>query len=34
MRPDFAFVEIPGGGIDITDQCPEEWVEAIDTFMG
>lgn len=25
MRPDFAFVEIPGGGIDITDQCPEEW---------
>ena len=34
MRPDFAFVEIPGGGIDITDQCPEEWVEAIDAFMG
>jgi pimeloyl-ACP methyl ester carboxylesterase len=33
MRPDFAFVAIPGGGIDITDQCPAEWVDAIDTYM-
>lgn len=33
MRPDFAFVAIPGGGIDITDQCPAEWVDAIDAYM-
>lgn len=33
MRPDFAFVAVPGGGIDIMDQEPEAWVQAIDDFM-
>ena len=33
MRPDFAFVELQGGGVDIVDQHPEEWVDAIDRFL-
>lgn len=33
MRPDFAFHAVPGGGIDIMDQEPEAWVEAIDRFL-
>lgn len=33
MRPDFDFVAIPGGGIDIMDQEPEAWVAAIDAYM-
>ncbi len=33
MRPDFAFTELQGGGIDIIDQQPEAWVNAIAEFM-
>ena len=33
MRPDFAFFELQGGGIDIVDQQPREWVNAIDQFL-
>ncbi|MEQ8510410.1 MAG: alpha/beta hydrolase [Rhodospirillaceae bacterium] len=33
MRPDFEFKEIEGGTIDITDQKPEEWVEAVVSFI-
>lgn len=33
LRPDFAFFAVPGGGIDIMDQEPEAWVQAIDDFM-
>ena len=33
MRPDFEFVELPGGGVDIVDQQPVAWVEAIDRFL-
>ena len=33
MRPDFEFVELDGGGIDIMDQQPEAWVDAIVSFL-
>lgn len=33
MRPDFEFCELQGGGIDITDQMPEEWVAAVTGFI-
>lgn len=33
MRPDFAFQEIQGGGVDIVDEKPEEWVECVANFM-
>lgn len=33
LRPDFAFVELVGGGVDIVDQQPHEWVAAIDRFL-
>ena len=33
MRPDFAFVEIAGGGIDITDEKPAEWVAAVSSYV-
>lgn len=33
LRPDFAFVELQGGGVDIVDQQPQEWVESIDRFL-
>jgi pimeloyl-ACP methyl ester carboxylesterase len=33
MRPDFQFVELPGGGIDIVDQQPEAWAEAVAGFL-
>ncbi len=33
MRPDFEFVELQGGGIDIMDQQPEAWVDAIASFL-
>ncbi|PNU06905.1 alpha/beta fold hydrolase [Novosphingobium guangzhouense] len=32
MRPDFAFAELQGGGIDIVDQQPEQWAGAIAEF--
>ncbi len=33
MRPDFTWVEIGGGSIDIPDELPEPWIEAIDGFL-
>jgi pimeloyl-ACP methyl ester carboxylesterase len=33
MRPDFAYAELQGGGIDITDQQPEAWAQAIAAFL-
>ena len=33
LRPDIKYVEIPGGGVDITDQSPQAWVDAIVSFM-
>jgi len=33
MRPDFEFVELPGGGVDIVDQQPEAWSEAVARFL-
>jgi pimeloyl-ACP methyl ester carboxylesterase len=33
MRPDFAYIELAGGGIDIVDQMPEEWADAVVGFL-
>lgn len=33
LRPDFSYAEIEGGGVDITDQRPTEWVERIGQFL-
>jgi len=33
LRPDFAYAELPGGGVDIVDQQPHQWVEVIDRFL-
>jgi pimeloyl-ACP methyl ester carboxylesterase len=33
MRPDFAFASIEGGGIDIVDQKPDAWVDAVAAFL-
>ncbi|MBL8629149.1 MAG: alpha/beta hydrolase [Rhodospirillaceae bacterium] len=33
MRPDFSFAELQGGGVDIIDQQPEAWAEAIAKFL-
>ena len=33
IRPDFAYVELQGGGIDIVDQMPEEWADAVAGFL-
>jgi len=33
MRPDFAYTELPGGGIDIVDQMPEQWADAVVAFL-
>jgi pimeloyl-ACP methyl ester carboxylesterase len=33
MRPDFQFVELPGGGIDIVDQQPDAWSDAVAKFL-
>lgn len=32
LRPDMAYVELSGGNVDIVDQAPEAWVEAVVTF--
>ena len=32
LRPDMAYVELPGGNVDIVDQAPEAWVEAVIAF--
>lgn len=33
LRPDFALVELQGGGIDIVDQMPDEWTQAVAGFL-
>ncbi len=33
LRPDFAYTELQGGGIDIVDQMPEEWADAVAGFV-
>jgi len=33
MRPDFAFVALEGGGVDIVDQQPEAWADAVANFL-
>jgi len=33
MRPDFAYTELNGGGIDIVDQMPEQWADAVVAFL-
>jgi pimeloyl-ACP methyl ester carboxylesterase len=33
LRPDFAYAQIEGGGIDICDQDPQGWADAIATFL-
>ncbi|MEC3911458.1 alpha/beta hydrolase [Sphingobium sp. CR2-8] len=33
LRPDFAYAEIAGGGIDICDQDPQGWADAIASFL-
>jgi len=33
MRPDFAYVELEGGTIDIIDEQPEAWAEAVAGFL-
>lgn len=33
MRPDFSYAELEGGGIDIVDEMPAEWSEAVADFV-
>ena len=33
MRPDFAYAELQGGGVDIIDQQPEAWADAVVKFL-
>ena len=33
LRPDFAYIELQGGGIDIVDQLPAEWSDAVSSFL-
>lgn len=33
LRPDFAFAAVEGGGIDIVDQAPEAWANALADFV-
>ena len=33
LRPDWAFVAIEGGGIDIQDQAPDAWASAVAAFL-
>ena len=32
-RPDFSYVEIEGGGVDIVDQKPVEWADAVAKYL-
>jgi pimeloyl-ACP methyl ester carboxylesterase len=34
LRPDLPFIALEGGGIDIVDQQPAEWSDAVATFLG
>ncbi len=33
MRPDLDFVALKGGGVDIVDQMPDEWVKVVADFL-
>ena len=33
VRPDFEYAELQGGGVDICDQQPQQWVDAISRFL-
>ncbi|MBB5686904.1 alpha/beta fold hydrolase [Sphingobium boeckii] len=33
IRPDFAYAALEGGGIDIVDQQPEAWADAVSAFL-
>jgi pimeloyl-ACP methyl ester carboxylesterase len=33
LRPDFEFIELEGGGVDIVDQQPEAWSKAVGGFL-
>jgi hypothetical protein len=33
MRPDFAYAELAGGGVDIVDQQPEAWCDVVAKFL-
>ncbi|PEQ11384.1 alpha/beta hydrolase [Novosphingobium sp. PC22D] len=33
IRPDFAFVSLEGGGVDIVDQQPEAWADVVAGFL-
>lgn len=33
MRPDFAYVELEGGGVDIVDERPEAWADAVAEYV-
>jgi pimeloyl-ACP methyl ester carboxylesterase len=33
IRPDFAYVELEGGGVDIVDQKPVEWADAVVKYL-
>lgn len=33
IRPDFAYVELPGGGVDVVDAHPAEWAKAVAAFL-
>lgn len=33
LRPDFAFIELEGGGVDIVDQQPDAWADAVAAFL-
>jgi pimeloyl-ACP methyl ester carboxylesterase len=33
LRPDFSYAELQGGGVDIIDQQPDAWVDAIAKFL-
>lgn len=33
LRPDFAFTALEGGGVDIVDQQPEAWADAVAAFL-
>jgi len=34
LRPDMAFLALEGGGVDIVDQQPRQWVDAVAGFLG
>jgi pimeloyl-ACP methyl ester carboxylesterase len=33
MRPDFLYTELVGGGVDVVDQMPDQWSDAVARFL-